>query len=126
MVALLGCHAIYSWNIVSNGEIMILVSYVVWNRAILRASSGSSMRHVHTVTPREHLIEVQIQVELMQRLIVLSCSASTASTSSKSSWFISMTRSYICYVLRILHQTRLHKADIALTDAILRNHCDVS
>lgn len=126
MVALLGCHAINSWNIVSNGEILILIAHVVWNRAILRASSGSSMRHMHAVAPCKHLVEVQIQVELMQRWVVLSGSASATSASSKSCWFISMTRSNICDVLRILHHTSLHKADVTLCDTVLLSQCDVS
>jgi hypothetical protein len=96
LVTLLSCHAICSWNIVSNGEILILIADIIWNRTILWARSCSSMRHLHAIAPCKHLVKVQIQVELMHWRMVLPSSTSTTSASPKSSWFISMAGCHIC------------------------------
>ena len=125
-MTLLSCHAIYSWNIVSYGEILILVTNVIWNRAILRASSCSSMWHLHAVASGEHLVKVQIQIELMQGRIVLPSGASSTSASPKSSWLVSMAGSHHCDILRVLHHAGLHETDITLSDAILWSQSDVS
>ena len=125
-MTLLCCHAFYSRNIVSNGEVLVLIADIIWNRTILWACSRSSMRHLNAIASGKHLVKVQIQIELMHRRVVLPSSASTTSTSPKSSWFISMTGCHVCDIFGILHHAGLHETYIVLCDATLLTQSDVS